>query len=242
MRTILKALAIPALALIATPSFAVTNLLTNGSFENGFAGWTLDNSGETNPDGIQSYPPVVIEYNSTAAYPVSAFGEAVPVDNAMGNPSPDAPGTHGAYFVSDYAHPQTLYQSVTLLANTSYTFGFDLYKPANGSANLNDATFSASLAGTPFASFMGSQVSATTWQTFSGAYTFNATTSGDFKFSFTSFGNPGKDFVIDRVYLAATSSIPGAVPEPASWALMVVGFGALGSAMRRRRPVTASTI
>jgi hypothetical protein len=40
-----------------------------------------------------------------------------------------------------------------------------------------------------------------------------------------------------------TSSISGnfssAVPEPASWAMMVGGFGLLGAAMRRRRPNTA---
>jgi hypothetical protein len=28
-------------------------------------------------------------------------------------------------------------------------------------------------------------------------------------------------------------------PEPASWALMLVGFGALGAALRRRRRTTA---
>ncbi|WP_404711638.1 PEPxxWA-CTERM sorting domain-containing protein [Sphingomonas sp. MMS24-J13] len=31
-----------------------------------------------------------------------------------------------------------------------------------------------------------------------------------------------------------------AVPEPASWGLMIVGFGALGGAMRRRRAVVAA--
>jgi PEP-CTERM motif len=33
-----------------------------------------------------------------------------------------------------------------------------------------------------------------------------------------------------------TSLISGAVPEPASWALMIAGFGLVGSVMRRRRP------
>jgi hypothetical protein len=34
-------------------------------------------------------------------------------------------------------------------------------------------------------------------------------------------------------------AVSGGVPEPASWALMLIGFGAIGSAMRRRRPVPA---
>ena len=36
-----------------------------------------------------------------------------------------------------------------------------------------------------------------------------------------------------------TSFATGAVPEPASWALMVGGFGLFGAAMRRRVAITA---
>ena len=36
------------------------------------------------------------------------------------------------------------------------------------------------------------------------------------------------------------SAIGGAVPEPAAWALFVLGFGALGFAMRRDRRARAS--
>ncbi len=36
-----------------------------------------------------------------------------------------------------------------------------------------------------------------------------------------------------------TYSAAGAVPEPATWALMILGFGAVGGAMRRRQSVAA---
>jgi hypothetical protein len=35
---------------------------------------------------------------------------------------------------------------------------------------------------------------------------------------------------------------PGPVPEPASWAMMVIGFGVLGGAMRRRRSTVTATV
>ena len=42
----------------------------------------------------------------------------------------------------------------------------------------------------------------------------------------------------DIVYSAGR--ISGPVPEPASWAMLVVGFGTLGAALRRRRSLAAS--
>jgi hypothetical protein len=35
-------------------------------------------------------------------------------------------------------------------------------------------------------------------------------------------------------------SIPGAVPEPATWLMMLGGFGAIGGTMRRRREAKVS--
>ena len=39
-------------------------------------------------------------------------------------------------------------------------------------------------------------------------------------------------------YVADASPMAGAVPEPATWAMMMLGFGLIGGAMRRRRRVT----
>ncbi len=43
----------------------------------------------------------------------------------------------------------------------------------------------------------------------------------------------------DGLYNGGLLTPPPAVPEPASWALMLAGFGTLGMAMRRRRSIIA---
>ncbi|MBC9031812.1 PEP-CTERM sorting domain-containing protein [Sphingomonas sp. JC676] len=39
-----------------------------------------------------------------------------------------------------------------------------------------------------------------------------------------------------------TPNAAGAVPEPASWAMMMLGIGAVGGAMRRRRSAVTTTV
>ena len=45
---------------------------------------------------------------------------------------------------------------------------------------------------------------------------------------------------VGQVRLGGVTSLVRAVPEPASWALMIVGFGGIGAAMRRRRQALAA--
>lgn len=51
----------------------------------------------------------------------------------------------------------------------------------------------------------------------------------------------GTDFRIDFTPGAGPASLTllASVPEPASWALMILGFGAVGTALRRARPAAA---
>lgn len=72
------------------------------------------------------------------------------------------------------------------------------------------------------------------WQAQHMSFTATATSQ---VLTFLAVGTPGGAppiSFLDGVNMQA------AVPEPASWALMIVGFGAVGGAMRRRRAVSAA--
>ena len=108
----------------------------------------------------------------------------------------------------------------TFSGNTSGTYGYT----------------SANLGSTDFGPFSGTELSITISGINSGfpmgafTYYFDAGNGGNVSFSFQDNGNDNVGIIIDNVSLAV-----GAVPEPASWAMMIAGFGLLGSAVRRRR-------
>ena len=56
-----------------------------------------------------------------------------------------------------------------------------------------------------------------------------ANNAGTVSFTFEDTGNDNVGIIIDDVSLAI-----GAVPEPSAWALMIIGFGVVGAAARRR--------
>ena len=222
----MKTLKLVSLAAIAfsTPALA-QNAVGNGSFENGFTGWTTGNVGG-------GTAPVVITYNNTNGYPTGAFGEPI-LSNTVTSLSPDAVGNAVAYFSSDTANPDSLTTSIVLAANTVYNLGFDYYAPRNGINNPFDASLSFLVGGVPVGQTLtaGSvaRPPAATWFNFNTTFNSGAGGATNLTLEFRGLGVTAADFAIDRVYAVA------AVPEPASWALMIGGFGIMGYTLRRRR-------
>ncbi len=193
-------------------------LITNGSFETGnFDGWQLSNVGG-------GTAPVVIHYNQAGNYPTGAFGEAIP--------TPAGGGNFAAYFSSDTANPDTLKQSVNVVEGQTYALSFDYYVPQNGYNNPYDATLSFLIGGSPAGAVLQagspSGTPVQSWKSFSTLYTANTTGAVDLAFQFRGLGVTAADFAVDKISMAA-------VPEPATWAMMLLGMGIVGSSMRRRK-------
>jgi hypothetical protein len=253
MKSILLAGVIAAVA-AASPAAAVTNLLANGSFEaagttgpGAYSGWTK--SGTVG----DAFPAIVINYNSTAAYNAGgAFGERVTPDNIVASASPDAVGTRAAYFVGDRSVNETIYQDI-FLAPGNYRVGFSYYLTQNGLSNVNNSSLSVSILGINLANTMITSLStAKTWLYATGIGTIQFAGTYRTALTFNSNGFPSKDVVVDRVFGIATTDGPGilippapdsvvpGIPEPATWALLIVGFGMVGlSARHRNRAVAA---
>ena len=222
------------------------NLVVNGSFEpqtpggSGLAGWSI---GCKSTDTPMPLPPVAIAYGQNSRYPTGAQGEAVPVDNAT-SADPDAAGDYGVYFVADHADNLSVYQEVYLNPG-SYDIGFDSYDTYNGAQEPYDANLKAQIAGVTLADFNLSTVQPGSWSTHTGEA--KVTVAGEYAvaFVFNTAIFPAKDVVIDRVYVVPDSNgagdlvpprfFPFGVPEPASWALMIMGLGFVGQALRRAR-------
>jgi hypothetical protein len=196
---------------IAAPATAA-NLLINGDFEASSnptttpPGWT--NIGHS--DGVIAYSAFnTPAYDGLYYYDIGGFGSPLP---ALGD---------------------GIEQTVATIAGEAYTLTFG-YSGENtfGSTTILDVTIGSVL--TQFTIIAdGSGVFQMPFTTTSINYV-AAGGSTTIKFQVSSSTNLGShDPLLDKIIFEGAGA--GVVPEPATWAMMIMGFGLVGTVMRRRK-------
>ena len=258
------ALCAAAAALMASPAFAATELVTNGGFETGnFTGW---NTGYSAGQNI-----CCMGFQSTGGSKVLTTGANLgPAITGSWSAYGDWDGGDGVPPI-DLNKPTDFFirQLITKASDvTSATLSFQ-FKVAGGAyanyaANTN---YGGIQKRNVTANFLGADLSPQanlfTWErdlmTGNEPYTtplqtvtldvtaaFNAMNDGSFYLDFgrhiPQYFTGAGYFVMDNASLSVGDAVappPPGVPEPSAWALMILGFGSAGAMLRRRRAAAA---
>jgi hypothetical protein len=240
-------LAAVALAVSAGAAHAATNLVVNGDFSNGDAGFT---------SGYRYVAPNARALMPEAVYTVTADPRSVHpywVNLPQGNPM---------LIVNGATKGQTTVwqEALTTVAGQAYSF----------TASAMDVCCNKAHPGTYAASELLFEVSSDDFATFQTLTTINTAPPGDagqFHTATATFtaagaveirvidaltGRVGNDFALDNIGVYAlpddpghtpglpNATVPSGVPEPASWALLILGFGGVGAALRSSRQPLAT--
>jgi len=209
----IKSLLVGLVSALAVSTSASAAIVQNGSFESGLSGW--DFSGP----GTGTTPGIGVTVITTGGVNSTGYGDNVPTYD----------GTSAAFFVDDNAK-QSISQAFELNPGT-YTLSFALFATQSGANN----PFSFSLGSSYSASLDNTEVPVGVWTPYS--YTFNVAANGEYNlsFMFDSGATPAKDVLLDAVNIAA-------VPEPSTWAMMILGFAGVGFMAYRRRNQSAPLV
>jgi hypothetical protein len=217
------ALAVIAATLSAVPASATTNLIANGDFGTGdFTDWTLGPYGYGGATGNGGGSPTVTSFNITG----SGAQTAAQLDVGIAGNSIQAGQGGGISFV----------QSFTTSGGTiDFSAAIAAVNTAQAATNLNGGDFAALINGVQIAYYSFGSIAA--------GVTDRATLSGT---DVLSGGTYNLEIDISRPFLPPSNldqyisnivvdgPAVGGVPEPATWAMMLIGFGGIGWAMRRQ--------
>jgi hypothetical protein len=218
MRVMLMAAAAAALA----TSAQAANLVVNGDFEAGDTGFSSDY--------VLHIPTVnQAEYSITTSPFLVHGGFANYGDHTSG--SGNMMVVNGSNATTDRVWYE---DGLSVLSGTTYYFSTWISSahpasPAQLAFSINGVQIGAT--------FMASATTGL-WQQFYATWNSGAATTADVALvnQNTAFG--GNDFALDDIVLD-TLRPDAAIPEPRTWALMILGFGATGAMIRRRRLAAA---
>lgn len=154
------------------------------------------------------------------------------VINAGASGSSGAQSNHFASFGSgNDAGTGVVFQSFATVAGAIYTLSFEY-----GAFNSTSQQLSYSLTGVPGASVLPITTGTSNLDSLFTSFTTTFTGTGaptTLRFESTSAAGDNADVLLDNV------SVTGAVPEPGTWAMMLMGFAMVGAGLRGRRKPSA---
>jgi hypothetical protein len=217
-----------ALLAAAAPAAAV-NLVINGNFSQGNVGFTSDYS-----------------YRAPGNYGGALAEGLYAIDTSALNTHPawqdfadNTADAAAVYFIANGAGFNSVAWQQTITVNPGYRYNFSAFV-ANSCCNANQAppNFSELVlqadAGNGFATIANFTLSGVgQWLPVAGNFINGQNTSLKLRIVNTNTVAGGNDFALDDIAF-------GAVPEPTTWAMLVMGFGLVGAGMRRRSRAIAA--
>lgn len=194
---------------LAPASLSAAELLTNGGFEAPVVAGPCCITAPPTPIPGWTPTPNVNVVNGTFA---SAAGNLA----KEGNQYLDLVGEGGSGSIS-----QAFATTAGQVYNLSFWYSHNLFSGlASASARLSVGSLSDSITHT------GGTNADLAWQRYTGSFTADAA-STTLLFVNTA-GGPNEGVFLDGVSVTA-------VPEPSTWAMLILGFGVIGTAVRRRK-------
>lgn len=212
--------------LLAGSAHAATNLIVNGDFESGNTGFTSDHT-YVDPMANALFPEglFTIGTNPLAVHPywVDLGGSNLMIVNGMtGGDLPVVWQQSVAVVAGTYAFSG---QAANVCCNSSFT----------GPNNASNLLFQYSFDGVNFTTLdqvlTNPPSDAGSFYTVGGDIVSAADQTLTLRIANGATAASGNDFAIDNLMLSMSS----AVPEPGTWAMMIVGLGLVGASLRRRR-------
>jgi len=185
---------------------------------------------------------------AVAALSIGGVASAATVIDFIGGTNSTGTETDhlGDYFSLNYATGTLLGTTFSSTTPVNSDFVFNLIQPLGSSGNVQtEAQISGATANVGFDLFSGTPGSGTLLGTASGAnpiIKFLSTPGAYYVEFFNSVDLPGTPEVALGETVSGNLTLSAAIPEPATWAMMVLGVGMLGAGLRttnRRKLATA---
>lgn len=228
-------MAVTAASLAMASAAHAQNLVANGDFEAGNTGFTSDYGYAPSVNTDEGQYTVRTDTtpwndNFVSASNHTAGGSAMFLGNGSGGlgdivwqSGPIAIAALTDYFFEAYVMNVCCLSAYTG-PNSAPVLDFSISLDGGAPVLLNTLTIPLTPAGV--------------WHGLSTSFNSGAATSAVLSLINANTATGGNDFAVDDIFLGTQSTV-APVPEPATWAMLLLGFATLGAALRRQRRTNA---